>query len=446
MFKKGKKSRNELLLPALRYIVSDDWIDKLGHDAFIAWLKFHTWVDREDANREYDKIPYTLEATWKKLGMGKKKFYEKVIRPLWNYYLIDIVEYDDSKRKSQKPKNIIVYESPMNQHETEIKPLEKLRDYDTEYGSPSQLFGRKGGRPTSDSSDQLKMEIDVDSEVEMESNHRFQMETVTVSKWKPSTVSKWKPSTVSKWKPNNYTNNHTNEPNKHNNDSNNLNNDTNKQQRPNNIDSNDIKRVSKEDQKEVVVVSLSNSVLISIQKKWKEYWNQDLSESQIKSLWNGVNEALQKGNDEVSLKDRIFEVMKYIYTKYPISNIKTSPYKLVTRAIMENWEIWIPEEDEEKQEEKSPVRRSSTYANSHFNKNKSTDSISTKAISEEDIRKKIEEMKINRETSSHLMKQELERLKDELSKEQSSSFPNYTLIGSLERQIEALEKKLYQNT
>lgn len=125
----------------------------------------HSWVDRTDEHREYDRVPYTLESTWKKLGMGRKKFYEKILKPLWEYWLIDIVEYNESNRKAQKPKNIVVYESPMNKHETEIKPLKKLRDWNKDYDSPSKAFGRRGGeiakekaKAKSDTSNPLQME------------------------------------------------------------------------------------------------------------------------------------------------------------------------------------------------------------------------------------------------------------------------------------------------
>jgi len=192
----GKRARNELYLPPLRYIVADDWIDKLGHDAFIAWLKFHTWVDRRDEKRDNDRIPYSLEDTRKKLGMGKKKFYEKVIRPLWEYGLIDIVEYEEAERKSQKPKNIIVYTSPANRHETETKPLVKLRDWNKDYGSASQFYGKQGGRPKKQTAP--SEENGNDDETPSQEENGFQTETVgTVSKQKPSTVSKQKPNNIS---------------------------------------------------------------------------------------------------------------------------------------------------------------------------------------------------------------------------------------------------------
>lgn len=196
---KGKKSRNELFLPSLRYVVVDDWVSKIGNEAFVSWLKLHSWVDRRDEEREHDRIPYTLEDTAKKLGMSKSKLYRTVIIPLWEHWLIDLVEYEASNRKSQKPKNIIVYESPQNKHETEIKPLEKLRDWKKDYGSPSQFFGRRGGRPKSTN------RTDV---------HRFKNETVDGFKNETVTVSKMKPNNVSN---NLITNqiNSNNEPNHH---------------------------------------------------------------------------------------------------------------------------------------------------------------------------------------------------------------------------------------
>lgn len=186
--KKGKKSRNELFLPSLRYVVADDWIDKLGHDAFIAWIKLHTWVDRSDENRDHDRIPYSLESTWKKLGVGKTKFYQKIIRPLWEYGLIDIIEYEESQRKSQKPKNIVVYESPYNKHETEVKPLEKLRDYNKDYDSVSQVFGRKGGQPAHKVNGSQTRTVENDGS-QTRTVDGSQTRTVTVHKNEPSNVS-----------------------------------------------------------------------------------------------------------------------------------------------------------------------------------------------------------------------------------------------------------------
>ena len=189
----GKKTREELYLPPLRFVATDNWVDVLGHDAFIAWLKFHTWVDRRDENRKNDRIPCSLEDVWDRLGVKKTKFYEKILRPLWEYGLIDIIEYEESQRKSQKPKNIIVYTSPANSHETETKPLVKLRDWKKDYGSISQFYGNKGGRPKKVDENTPNVQIDNPST----ENHGSQTQTVDGSQTRTVTVRKQKPNNVS---------------------------------------------------------------------------------------------------------------------------------------------------------------------------------------------------------------------------------------------------------
>lgn len=148
MFQKGQKKREELQLPVLHFVTADDWIDKLGYEAFCAWLKFYTWCDRsqERSNKENDVVPTSFKKIMERLGIGRKKFYNSVIRPLWNYGLIDIVEYTDSNNEGQKPMNIIVYEYPQNDITKKYQPLEKIRDYDDEYTSNARTFAKQGGR------------------------------------------------------------------------------------------------------------------------------------------------------------------------------------------------------------------------------------------------------------------------------------------------------------
>lgn len=206
-FREGPKKRNELRLPILHYVVADDWIRKLGEKAFCAWLQFHTWVDRR-SNSEVDKIPYTLESVAEKLGVSKATLYRTIIRPLWEYGLIDLVEYESTNRKTQKPVNIIVYESPKNKHETKVMPLVKLRDW-KDYGSSAQIYGLKGGRPKT----RGKQDPSNNPETKNDNTDRFNNETV--HGFENKTV------TVSKMKPNNDTNNNTHDQSKHTNDSNN---------------------------------------------------------------------------------------------------------------------------------------------------------------------------------------------------------------------------------
>lgn len=139
----AKKARNEINLPILSFEIADSWMDYLGYEQFGWWLKFHSWVDRSDTKYTENHIPYTLENVFERLNVSQTTFYRK-IKVLWESGLIEIVEFEKSERKSQKPKNILVYEYPFHDINRRIKPLEKLRDWKKDYDSQSKLAGIKG--------------------------------------------------------------------------------------------------------------------------------------------------------------------------------------------------------------------------------------------------------------------------------------------------------------
>lgn len=148
----GKLKREELSLPQLHYIVADDWIDKIGNNAFIGWLKLYSLADRRGTSTDTDKwreshVPRSLTSVAKELKMTRATLYRTVIRPLWNYGLIDLKEYYNEKIKGTSATNIIVYKYPQNKKELETKPLEKIRDYENDYNSNARVFGKLGGRP-----------------------------------------------------------------------------------------------------------------------------------------------------------------------------------------------------------------------------------------------------------------------------------------------------------
>ncbi|MFJ5625623.1 hypothetical protein ACIQD3_23775 [Peribacillus loiseleuriae] len=197
MFIQAKKKREELRLPILHYIVADNWMDKLGHKAFTAWLKFHTWVNRQDERIEdisRAKIPMSMDKVAEKLGINKSTLYRTIIPVLWEYGLIDLIEYEDSKRKTQKPVNIIPYDYPQNNKELETKPLEKCRDWKKDYNTQATFYGRKGGRSAS-----IKPFSDGCENATVDG-----CENATVDGCENATV------TVAKMQPNNYSNNSIN--------------------------------------------------------------------------------------------------------------------------------------------------------------------------------------------------------------------------------------------
>lgn len=145
-FEKGKKPRNQIMFPQMSYIVADQWIDYLGYEQFGWWMKFQSYVNRQDDKYREHHIPYTLESVYKDhLKVSETTFYRK-IKVLWECGLINIIEYEPSERKAQKPKNIIVYEYPFHEIERKYKPLEKLRDWKKDYKSESKLLGMKGAQ------------------------------------------------------------------------------------------------------------------------------------------------------------------------------------------------------------------------------------------------------------------------------------------------------------
>lgn len=154
----GTKKREDLFLPILYFPTVDpflngkdgkakSWVEELGPKTFIAWLQLHTLVDRsKEADMKYGNeftIPNSIEGLAKVLGVSKSTFYRNVIKPLWNYGLIDLEEWRDQKKIGTKAMNIIVYPYPQNNKDLENKPLIKVRDYDTEYNSEAKSYAKK---------------------------------------------------------------------------------------------------------------------------------------------------------------------------------------------------------------------------------------------------------------------------------------------------------------
>lgn len=169
-FKKGKEPRNQLELPTLHFVVTDQWIDKIGEKAFLSWLRMYSWCDRSNNSEseinlwEQAKIPTSYSKVIKRLGIGKDTFYNKILKPLWNVGLIDIEEYEESDSKGTKPMNIIVYKYPQNNKSLAYQPIEQVRDYDKDYHSNAKTFAKKGGRPKNDSQQGSEIEpLHIDS-------------------------------------------------------------------------------------------------------------------------------------------------------------------------------------------------------------------------------------------------------------------------------------------
>ena len=161
---RSKQPRNEQPLPPLHFVVMDDWLEKLGEKSLILYLKLYTHVDRTG---EEHCIRTQTAKLIEKLGLSKSKYY-RLLAPLYEYGLIDLVEYEDSKQKgSSKPVNIIVHKYPQNKHALATMPLEKCRDWEKRT-EENYSFTKKGGRPKKEVKEEVNVNVDVDTNIEVE--------------------------------------------------------------------------------------------------------------------------------------------------------------------------------------------------------------------------------------------------------------------------------------
>ncbi|MCU5288462.1 replication protein [Bacillus paranthracis] len=150
----GHVPKEELRLPNQHFITAMDWIDKLGESAYCDYLKMYTMADRRDKDREYDRVPRALSSLWEALNRKEKYFRQKILIPLWEYGLVDLVEYQgEQARAGHKPMNIVIYRYPCNDITLLTKPLEKVRDWKKDYKSSGKFYAIKGGRPKNEVKD-----------------------------------------------------------------------------------------------------------------------------------------------------------------------------------------------------------------------------------------------------------------------------------------------------
>lgn len=142
----GKTPRNAQPLPHLTFVAMDDWVVKLGEKSFCLWLKLFTMVDRTDRENEQNHSIKTRQSKLlKKLGMSKTT-YLRLTKPLFEYGLIDFVDYEDSNNKGSKPVNVVVYRFPQNKSSLAMEPLKRCRTWEQRIDE-KYSFSYKGGRP-----------------------------------------------------------------------------------------------------------------------------------------------------------------------------------------------------------------------------------------------------------------------------------------------------------
>jgi len=120
-------------LPLSPMIISD-WFPKLGEKAFLAWLNFLNWKEPSESLSSPAVLPYSLCQMIKRLKVGNSTFYNHILRPLWNYGLIDL-----ERTPGLNHYKITVYLYPHNQPENAAKPLNPSRNYDQHLKMTSEI-------------------------------------------------------------------------------------------------------------------------------------------------------------------------------------------------------------------------------------------------------------------------------------------------------------------
>ncbi|MDX1806658.1 MAG: hypothetical protein R3267_06510, partial [Paenisporosarcina sp.] len=175
------------------------------------WLKLLTLVDRKNINEAHNTntytVPRSMESLAELLNMSKSTLYRSIIKPLWNFGLIDLVEWKGQQKLGTKCINVLVYPYPQNNKNLENQPLKQIRNYETDYNSTSRLFALNGGRPKTST----YKNVDLDNRFKNETvgdTRVFRVNVDLINRFKSETPS------VSKVKPINITNTHFNIPNK----------------------------------------------------------------------------------------------------------------------------------------------------------------------------------------------------------------------------------------
>ncbi|MBP1934833.1 hypothetical protein [Ammoniphilus resinae] len=113
-----------LSFPSIDPMKMLDWLPKLGEKAFLAWLQLHSW--KQNVSSPSPVLPLSINRIIKRLKVGNSTFYDQILRPLWNYGLIDLQKTHPRKKGQQ----LILYAYPNNDPEKASSPLLQLRDYD----------------------------------------------------------------------------------------------------------------------------------------------------------------------------------------------------------------------------------------------------------------------------------------------------------------------------
>ena len=95
-------------------VAFSEWLPLVGDQAFLTWLRFRSWSPTPDTESP-SVISLPISHIIKQLKIGNSTFYDKILRPLWNYGFIELTPSEDDRRCSR----ITVYPYPQKLPQTE---------------------------------------------------------------------------------------------------------------------------------------------------------------------------------------------------------------------------------------------------------------------------------------------------------------------------------------
>lgn len=111
----------------------------LSDEILSVYMTLKTYVNRSASAWTKNVVPWPLNKLAKELEMSEYKF-RKIYSKLYEYGLVDIVAYEESHIKGNKPRNLVIHDFPQD------RPFEKVRSYEDFVAEDASSKG-KGGRP-----------------------------------------------------------------------------------------------------------------------------------------------------------------------------------------------------------------------------------------------------------------------------------------------------------
>ncbi len=132
--------------PTFNAVENPSWVKTLGASTFCYWLGLLS-MSKVTTDENYLDSAKSLKEIMGIFDISQSTFTNKLIRPLYEYGLIDVVDIPGSEKYNRRglpSRKIIVYPYPQGRVELLTQPLTACRNYDLHYQSKAKEFGLMG--------------------------------------------------------------------------------------------------------------------------------------------------------------------------------------------------------------------------------------------------------------------------------------------------------------